>query len=478
MTVQYGHFNSPSVIIDIDMINRLFNKGISKASAIALMIGAGLSLSACVSSSEAELQNPTLKIFASKQSSIPEYLWWKRYNDPQLNSLMLQAFYNSPDLGVAAGRLYKAEAQVSASKSKELPSVSLTTAFLGLSSLGGESGLDSIGLGLLNFGYELDFWGKNRAAIAATTSNANASEADSRQAMLVLSTAITASYFDLARLYDDRDITERGLTLKGENLGLVQKKYDQGLISRAELELARAGQLNARQDLAELDEQISLARNRIAALAGLDPTYGQSLKRPVFGTLTEQPLPEKVDLDLIGRRPDVVAARWRAEAASQGIRQAKAAYWPNINLMGSLVRAELGDPVNTGISSGSFGPAISLPIFNGGQLGANLKATKGEHAAALAAYNGAIINAMKESADAAASLKAQKVRLDASTEAVTAAEEAYRLAKLRYDGGLSDYPSLLLAEQTLLTQRRVNSDLKARSYLLDVALLKAVGGPF
>jgi NodT family efflux transporter outer membrane factor (OMF) lipoprotein len=479
MTVQYGHFNSVDDFKRMKTIIPLFNKKFSQKTATAVAaLGIAVAMSACATTSDHTLDNPQLKTYAAKQASISELLWWKRYNDPQLDDLMMKAFYNSPDLAQATARLYKAESAAKGSKSKTYPSASVLATGQSLSALGGESALDSLGLVGINFGYEIDFWGKQRAAIAAATSQSQAAEADCHQAMLILSSAIASSYFDLGRLYEDRDVLERAVALKKENLGIVKQRHDQGLVSNAEVELGTAGVFNAEQELGAADESIALARNAIAALAGQAPGFGQTIKRPVLANIATPALPERIDLDLIGRRPDVVAARWRAEAASQGIRKARASFYPNVNLMAFVGHIELGSPLSEGMNTGSFGPALSLPLFDGFKLQSDLKIAKGEHAQALAVYNGAVINAMHDVADAAASEKALGVRLDAAANALKSSEEAYRLAKLRYEGGLSDYTTLLLAEQNLLTQRRLNANLKARAQILDIALLKALGGPF
>ena len=405
--------------------------------------------------------------------------WWSGFGDAQLDKLMEKSLNNSPDLAVAAGRIYKAEAMVGQSRSAEYPSLSFLGGALGLGSdaTSGPS-LKAIELGGLNFGYEFDFWGKNRAAVAAASTSAKAVAADAAQARLVLTTATATAYIDLARLYDERDLAERAAKLKGENLDLVSNKQSQGLTSDAEVQLAKAGQFNAQGDLDALDEQIALAKNRLAALAGLDPDYGATLQRPTLKLPQTIALPEKIDLNLIGRRPDVTAARWRAEAASQNIKQAHAAYYPNINLMAFAGRLALGAPLDMGQDLTSVGPAITLPIFDGGRLNANLKNAEGDHAVAIATYNGAVVNAMHDAADAVVSEKALGDRLKQSTDALNASENAYSLVKTRYQGGLTDYATLLLAEQTVITQRRVVTDLQSRALSLDVALIKAVGGQY
>lgn len=404
--------------------------------------------------------------------------WWSGFGDAQLDKLMDKSLNNSPDLAMAAGRIYKAEAVVGQSRSAEWPSLEFIGGGMGLGSDGAGPSLKSIALGGLNFGYEFDFWGKNRAAVAAASTSAKAVSADAAQAKLVLTTAMATAYIDLARLYDEHDLAERAVKLKQENLGLVSNKQSQGLTSDAEVQLAKAGFFNAQGDLDALDEQIALGKNRLAALAGLDPDFGATIQRPTLKLPQTVALPEKIDLNLVGRRPDVTAARWRAEAASQNIKQAHAAYYPNINLMAFAGRLALGAPLDMGQDLTSIGPAITLPIFDGGRLNANLKNAEGDHAVAIASYNGAVVNAMHEAADAVVSEKALGDRLKQSTDALTASENAYNLVKSRYQGGLTDYATLLLAEQNVISQRRTVTDLQSRALSLDVALIKAVGGQY
>ncbi|MGZ3304758.1 MAG: efflux transporter outer membrane subunit [Asticcacaulis sp.] len=404
--------------------------------------------------------------------------WWTGLGDTQLNDLMSKALSSSPDLAAAAGRLYKADAMVGQARSSGWPQLSFLGGALALGSDASGPSLKSVELGGLNFSYEFDFWGKNRAAVIAASSSASAVAADAAQARLVLTTALATAYIDLARLNDERDLAVRAVKLKQENLDLVTSRHSAGLVSDAEVQLAQAGVYNAQGDLDAFDEQIALGRNRIAAIAGLDPDFAATIQRPALKLPSSVALPEKIDLNLIGRRPDVTAARWRAEAASQQIKQAHAAYYPNINLMAFAGRLALGAPLDMGQNMTSIGPAITLPIFEGGRLNANLKSAEGEHAIAIATYNGTVVNAMHEAADAVVSERALGDRLKQGTAALNASENAYNLVRSRYQGGLTDYATLLLAEQTVINQRRAVADLQSRALSLDVALIKAVGGQY
>jgi NodT family efflux transporter outer membrane factor (OMF) lipoprotein len=204
------------------------------------------------------------------------------------------------------------------------------------------------------------------------------------------------------------------------------------------------------------------------------------LAPPKAARLTAFGLPADLRLGLIGRRPDVIAARWRAEAASHRIKAAKAAFYPDINLSGYIGQQSLhlDQLVTPGAALGSIGPALTLPIFEGGRLRGALRGARADQDAAVAAYDEAVTEALREVADVAASERALGDRLAQSRKALDFYEGAYKVARLRYEGGLATYQSVLLVEDAVLTQRQVVSDLESRAFTLDVALVRALGGGF
>ena len=422
-------------------------------------------------------------------NTISEQMWWKSLGDPQLQRLMTQALNNSPSLAMAEARLNQAQAAVSQYRAANRPQVDLdATAYEAKQSYNYlfpkayiPQGYTDYGQTTLSFNWELDFWGRNRAAIAAASSTEQAAAADAAQARLVLSTAIATAYIDLDRLYQERDLAERAVGIRSDSAKLVQDKLNNGVSNKAQDAQAQAGVFAARADLAALDEQIELNKHLIAMLTGAAPDFANTLERPALALDTQAlgNVPAQVNLDLIGRRPDIIAARWRAEAASAHIKQAHAAFYPNINIAAFAGFQSLGlDKLfSSGSDIGQVGPALSLPLFDGGALKANLKSAESEHALAIAAYNQDVLEAMQQVADTLSSQKALQARLDNSEQALTAYEEAYRL-KLRYDGGLSDYTSLLVAEQSLISQRRAVADLRSRAMTLDIALIKSLGGTY
>jgi NodT family efflux transporter outer membrane factor (OMF) lipoprotein len=418
----------------------------------------------------------------------PADAWWKAYGDAQLDALVDEALTGSPTLAQAEARLRRAQALANQAKAAQLPSVGANAGVErakqsynnGIPPDFVPQGYNNYGNLSLNFDWELDFWGKNRAAVAAATSEAKAAQADAAQARLMLATSVAAAYADLGRLYAERDVAERGVALRQETLDLVSNRVTNGLDTRGELRQAQAGPPAARADLAAVDEQIAQTRNALAALLGAGPDRGLAIVRPSIANLKPFGLPANLAADLIGRRPDVVAAKWRAEASSRRIGQAKAAFYPNINLAAAIgtQALHLDKLFDSGSDVGSVGPAISLPIFEGGRLRANLRVAEADRDGAVAAYDDAVTQALRDVADVAASERALATRLSESRAALAANEDGYRIAKLRYQGGLSTYQNVLIAEQAVLTQRRVVADLDSRALALDVALVRALGGGF
>jgi len=429
--------------------------------------------------------------FTAPASEWPSDGWWKVYGDPQLGSLIDAALQGSPSMAQAQARVMKAAATAGEAQAARLPTLegdgsyaevkeSLNQGFPPQFAQYLPRGYNSYGYLALKFGYEFDFWGKNRAAIAAATSDLRAAQADAAEARLALSTGIALAYADLARLFAERDVAERSVRNKEETEGLVLRRVDNGLDTRAELKEAEAGAPAARAQMAAVDEQIAQTRNRIAALMGAGPDRGISIERPAVSHLKSFGLPGELQAQLLGRRPDVVAARWRAEAAAKRIHVARAQFYPNINLSAYLGQQALFASLLFKDSSqiGSVGPAVSLPIFEGGRLRDQYRGARSDYDDAVASYDATLVQALQELADTAASERALRLRLQESRAALAADEEAYRLTRLRYEGGLANYQSVLLAEDAVLQARMIVADLEARAFTLDVQLVQALGGGY
>jgi NodT family efflux transporter outer membrane factor (OMF) lipoprotein len=468
-----------------------------RSAALALVSTTALStLSACGIVPDLGLE-PLLKPvadFATSQSfAAPTYEWpsdnwWKAYGDQQLDGLIEEALAASPDLTQAQARVRQAQAyaqEAGAALGPQLDAVASVGGVkqsynMGVPSALVPHGWQDTGSGALSLSWQLDFFGKNRALLAAATSESEAAQAEEASARLTLSTAIAAAYAGLDQLYSDRDAAVSALKVRSETEHLITDRRIQGLETQAAQDRAHAGRAASEAELAALDEAIGLAKNSIAALMGQGPDRGLSIARPQPGSIHAFGLPANLQAELIGRRPDIVAARLTAEAEGKRIKAAKADFYPNVNLVGLVGYQSMGLSMltNAGSSFGSVGPAITLPIFHSGELQGAYRGARAKYDAAVATYDQTLVRALKEVADNAVSAKALTTRLGKSREALGAAQSAYDLARQRYSKGLGTYLDVLTAEDALITNRRVVADLETRAFTLDVALIRALGGGY
>lgn len=413
--------------------------------------------------------------------------WWTGFGDQQLSSLIEEALAGSPDVGAAAARARAADALAQQAGAALLPHAELDAAVggakqsynLGIPRQFVPKGVIDTGRITGSFALDLDLWGRNRAQLAAATSDAQAARIDADQARLLLSTAVAAAYADLARYHAQRDVADEAARVRRATAELTAQRVMNGLDTRGEQRQAESRVPAARAEVAALDEAIALTRNRIAALVGAGPDRAQAITRPqVIGVPAE--LPGDAAINLIGRRPDIVAARLRAEAAASRIKAARAAYYPNVSLAAIVGLQSLG--LNTLFESGSLygnaGPAISLPLFDSGRLEGGYRGARAAYDEAVARYNATLVTALREVADAATSLRALDTQIAEQRQALAAAEEAARIARIRYRGGLANQLTALQADDTLLAFRRALAESEARRFALNVALVRALGGGF
>jgi NodT family efflux transporter outer membrane factor (OMF) lipoprotein len=460
------------------------------------MAGAAAALSACASvphlgaapQPKSSAAYAAARSFDAPVAQWPSDSWWTAYADAQLGDLIGEALAGSPDLAKAQARVRQASAYAEITGATLGPHVSAVASVTegkqsynnGVPKAFVPHGWNDAGLVGAGLDWQLDFFGKNRALLAAATSEADALKAEAAAARLTLSTAIAAAYADLAQLYADRDAAEEALRVRKDSEALIAARCAHGLETRAAEERAHSARAAAEAELAALDEAAGLTRNRIAALMGQGPDRGLSIARPTVGGLRAFGLPQNLAADLIGRRPDIVAARLTAEAAAKRIKAAKADFYPNVNLTAFAGVQSLGLNMLTksGSSVGSVGPAVSLPIFDSGRLQGAYRGARASYDAAVATYDQTLTRALQEVADSAVSARALDARLDKSREALTAAQKAYDLARQRYGRGLGTYLDVLTAEDALVASRRTVADLESRAFTLDVALVRALGGGF
>ncbi|HEX3423671.1 MAG TPA: efflux transporter outer membrane subunit [Sphingomicrobium sp.] len=420
-------------------------------------------------------------------SEWPVEEWWAAYRDPQLDRLIGEGIAGSPDLAAAVARFHSAQGSAQQAGAALLPTLDATgsVSFQNQSqNIDGPNaevpgGWHTPGTAALSINLDLDLFGKNRAALREARKNSEAARFDVEEARLLLTTGIASTYSDLAALYAQRDNLEAALDIRAQSLKMVQGRYDAGLETIDAVRLAQARIPQTRGDLASTNEAIMLDKHALAALVGEGPDRALTIERPDVG-LKAQGVPANASVELIGRRPDIAAARTRVEAAAEGIKEARAAFYPNINI-GALVGFQslgIGSLFNGGSRFAGVTPAVTLPLFHGGALQGQYRGRRGQYDEAVADYDGEVVQALRETADTVTSEKQLAERLAQSRSALADYEDALRVARGRYEQGVTDYLSVLTAQESVVNARLSVAQLESRSFTLDVQLIRALGGGF
>ena len=413
--------------------------------------------------------------------------WWRNFGDAQLDTLIGEGLKGSPDVAIAAARVRAADAMAQQAGAALLPRVGAEGSAGGVQqskNLGippdfVPDGIQDTGHIAATFSFDLDLWGRNRAALAAATSEAEAARVDEAQARLMLTTGIASAYADLAGYYHALDVANDAVRVRTASAGLSGERARAGIENQAAQRQAESRAASAKADVVALEEAIATTRNRLAALVGAGPDRGLSIARPQMAR-PSLGLPANAGIDLIGRRPDIVAARLRSEAAAKRIDVARADFYPNISLSALVGLQSLGlsNLFKSGSEYGNGGAAISLPIFEGGRLQGRYRGSRADYDVAIATYDRTLIGALRDVADIVASRAATERQLVGRREALTAAAEASKLAGLRYRAGLSNQIVQLTAEDSMVALSRAVADLETRQLALDIALIRALGGGY
>ncbi|TDR80040.1 efflux transporter outer membrane subunit [Paludibacterium purpuratum] len=421
----------------------------------------------------------------STPSSWPGARWWTRYGDPQLDGLIDEALANAPDIAAARARLTQAAAIAGQTAADQHPSV---TANADVSAEKASVNMPAsrpgnwqhAGEATLDFRWELDFWGRQRAQLAQAISEREARRAEVAQASLTLSSAIVSAYADLAQRFAERDAQQQSTRVLTQQEALQRQRVSAGMDNQVAMLQTQNRLAQAEAETARIDAGIAETQHQIAALMGAGPDRGQAIRRPSARMLVAYALPSQVTLNLIGRRPDLTAARLRVVAHRQHIDERQAAFYPDISLSGLLGLQSVGLNVLTqrGSLTASYGPAVSLPLFDRDGLRAQLRDAEASYAESVADYDRCVAQALRVIADVGAEINAHQRILAQRQAARNATAAARDIARQRFALGIDAYLDVLASEQDAIDSERDLAQQEAVALKLDIALQKALGGGY
>jgi len=419
----------------------------------------------------------------------PAQDWWQGFGDPQLGALIDEALKNNPSLAEAEARAKQAQAMVDTAYAARLPQAEL------------EAGAEGSRLSLkdpiyppyvlghfawgkavtANFSWDIDLWGGKRDAWEAALGRSRAADVETHAARIQLSVNVARAYVALGYAFAQKDVAEGEWQRSTQTLAFIRRLVQGGLGTPQQEAFADSQVASAEQQKAQADRAIDAARSSLSVLLGQGPDRGLSIARPHLLDPGLVAVPDTLQVDLIGRRADLVAARWQVEAASKDIKAARTQFLPNISLSAMAGLVAVGGSTNVfqlPARTYSVGPALSLPIFDGGRLRANLAGADARYDEAVARYNSLLIGAVNEVSDLVSALSSVRTQIALEQRAKQDAQKSWNDAMSAYKGGVSGPLTPLASRQQLLLVDQRLAALRSQQADLSIRLIDALGGGY
>lgn len=458
---------------------------------VSLLLGIAVILAGCATPPKTEpqlqpLADATAGLGTNAAPTVEER-WWQQYGDPQFDQLVTAALEHNSSLQQTLARVRTAQAQVQLTSGQLKPSFTLNgqeqrsrlpEQYLIPPPFGG--GTYWSGQVLANLSWDLDFWGKQAAIIDQARASEKAAQLDAAAARLATTAALSQTYLDLNRAIALADIAQQSLLQRQRILDITRKRIGAGLDTNVELREAESAVPQAELARLQAEAAREVAIHRLAALIGEGTQAYERIGKPTLNLEAALTIPNDLPADLLGRRPDILAARARVDAATSQRAAARASFYPNINLsaFAGFQAIGLDNLLKADNRTYGIGPAISLPLFDSQRLKSQFNAATALQDEAVGAYNDAVLSAVQQVADQLSQVNYSALQLQQARSTLTAAEEAYRLAQKRYEAGLANYLSVLTTETQVLNARTTFVDILHQQAFARVSLLLAIGGNF
>jgi len=407
--------------------------------------------------------------------------WWTTLNDPILSGLIEQAVTGNHDLKKARARIREARARRGIAKADYFPTLDATGRYTRSRSsdeVGSGTTTDLYTVGF-DAGWELDIFGGVRRSVEAADANLQYSQEDWRDVLVSLLAEVALNYSEV-RTYQTRlDVAESNLNTQSETYQLTLWRYQAGLSDELAVQQARYNLENTRSTIPTLRTGLEEAKNRIAVLLGEQPgAVHEKLDKRGPIPVASLKIAVGVPADILRRRPDVRKAERNLAAQTARIGVATADLYPKLKLTGSIGLEALSarNLFSSGSKFSSFGPSITLPIFDGGAIRQNIEVQSALQEQYLIAYEAAILSALEEVENTLVAYAEEQNRRQSLLDATAAAKQAADLAQKKYSTGLADFTSVLIAERSLLSLQDELAQSEGTVTTNLIRLYKTLGG--
>ncbi len=410
--------------------------------------------------------------------------WWEQFNDPVLNELIATALKENYDLRIAGARVEEYMGRYWVGRSGLFPQIGATGS--GGRSRVSEDTAVPLSPAITNpsdfysasvFGnWEIDFWGKWRRITEAARADL-LSVQEARQAVIMsLVSAVAIGYINLRELDKQLDIAVRTAKSREDSYKLFKRRYEGGIVSELEFYQNKSEYERAAASIPPIQKAIAAQENGLNVLLGKNP--GPVARGKDLDQLVLPAVPAGLPSELLARRPDIRQAEQALIAANARIGAAKAQYFPNISLTGMFgwSSTELDKLFMGSAKVWSWSTNITAPIFTGGAITGQYKASQAVQKQALYSYQGAIQTAFREVEDSLSGQKRTREQLQFQASAVASLREYARIARLRYENGYTSYIEVLDSERSLFAAELDYAQVQGVLFATLVNLYKAMGG--
>ena len=432
--------------------------------------------------------------------------WWRIFHDAALEKLEHDAITTNQDLRQSIARVVQARAEARVAAADFFPMLTapmhatrerttntgpvITSRLVGDNSFLPKGGPDSFeGQALtatyndfqaqLSLSYEVDVFGRIRHTYGQAEANARASAADRQAIQLSLTSQVAANYFTLRALDSEVAVLQGTIHLRADAVHIQQERVKAGAASDIDLSRAQLEEANAEADLSDAIQQRAESENALAVLCG-EPASTFHIDPKPLGQIAPPPVPAAVPAQLLTQRPDLIEARHRLTATSEGIGAAHAKFLPTFNISANYgyESAEFGQLLEDQSHTWSITGGVSIPIFEGGRNAANLKAAQAQREQAVASYQQTALTAFAEAENALSALRQRTIQAEARGRAADSARKVFDAAQKSYQEGAINYFEVIDSERVLLSAEVSQVQTLNARYAATIDLIRAMGGGY
>ena len=425
------------------------------------------------------------------RTSWPKNEWWKDYNDPQLNSLIAKALNDAPDMQIARQRITLAEAQAKATMAADGPQIDFSADAerqkMSAEGLMGPFAITDPAAGTtgpwytngtfgLTAGWDLDLWGKNRARVEARIGKVNAQKAEMEQTRQLLASSVARLYWEWQTQAAVGEVLAEIKHEQENIIGADRELYQHGITSSVEGVETDINASKTEEQLAGVKGKMKAVEARLQALTN---TSSMKLTRHALPT-AEAALPATLGYELLARRPDLQEAHWYIEASLSEVDAAKAAFYPDVNLMAFLQQdaLHLSDLFRSSAQQMGVTAGLTLPIFDSGRLNANLDIAQAQNNLSVANYNKAVVDAVNQVARTASEVETLTAKNQQQQQVEKDAARVVALAQARFSAGIIAGSRVSEAKIPALKEHIATLTLKGQYVDATLQLTSALGGGY